>query len=114
MTTEPDKAAGDPWARPGAQQAGAMTVIDRQKPGTDGLNQARATQAVSVTAIDIPFWSLVRFGLKLAVAALPAMLVLLLVVTALLSLAGALLGTAMLAALTELLNAVAESVSWPW
>ncbi|MGH1359181.1 MAG: hypothetical protein ACRBC3_10495 [Burkholderiaceae bacterium] len=102
MATEPAKTSGDPWAPPEANKV---------QPRTEPVPPA---QAVKITAIDIPFWSLVRFGVKLAVAAVPALLVLLLVLVAIVSLAGALLGTAIVAALTELLSGLAQSVSWPW
>lgn len=104
MADEPKTPATDPWAPP----AGAPVVSGSHKSSRD------AGQRIILTGVDIPFWSLVRLLLKLVLAALPALLVLIIVLTALASLAGALLGTAILAALSSLIEQIAQSVSWPW
>lgn len=103
MADEPKTPVSDPWAPPaGPVQSGRRELPDQP------------TQRLTITGVDIPFWTLVRLLLKLSLAAIPALLVLILVLLGLASLAGALLGTAILAALGNLLEQIAQSVSWPW
>ena len=137
MATEQPKPAGDPWA-PQDGRAGESGASQTDLPGalqtTGSASQApqparsstgsgrqtrrtrsgKSARAVTVTAIDIPFWSLVRFGLKLVLASVPALLVLLALLVAIVSLAGALLGTAIMAAASEWLTGLAQSAYWPW
>ncbi len=104
MADKPKPPATDPWAPP----AGPLTQPGRRElPG-------QSAQRLTITGVEIPFWTLVRLLLKLSLAAIPALLVLILVLVALASIAGALLGTAILAALGNLLEQIAQSVSWPW
>lgn len=105
----------DPWSREGQALISADAAPDKaveQEQRSAAVNAQ--PQAVVVTEIAVPFGSLVRFGVKLVLAAVPALILLLLIVAGLFAIAGTLLGGAIMAMVTGALTQAVSWLGWPW
>lgn len=103
-----DVVPGEP-AEPSARQVGDDAS---HRPAVAGAPETGRPLAVAIESVNLPFWSLVGLFLKLALAAVPALVLLFGLFIALLALLGTLVGTAIVAALTEFASRVIESVPW--
>lgn len=110
-------AVPDPWSREGHGLTTTSAASD--KPSNQQHRQANAVagaepQRVVVTEIAVPFGSLVRFGVKLVLAAVPALILLLVIIAGLFAIAGTLLGGAIMAMVTGALTQAVSWIGWPW
>jgi len=109
-------AASDPWSREGqglvTPDAVSDKLSDQPKRATSVVGAE--PQRVVVTEIAVPFGSLVRFGVKLVLAAVPALILLLLILAGLFAIAGTLLGGAIMAMVTSAFAQAVGWFGWPW
>ena len=116
--SKPESGAPDPWAGPksGPDRSVLARVDLAVQPATADRDQTVPSgvqvQSVRITGIDMPFWSLAVMLLKLALAAVPALLLLLAMTFLVLSLAGFMLGSAIVSSLTGFFAEVMKSVPW--
>lgn len=112
---EPSEPKSDPWAPPAG--AGPPNLPAKRRPAEQsGLTvaqpPAKPASPVTLTAIELPFWSLVRLCMKLALAAVPALILLFGLLIIALSVLGLILGTAIVTALTQFATNVMQSIPW--
>jgi len=110
------EAVRDPWSPDG------RALIHRSEVANSHADQPQQPQTVSssepqrvlVTGFDVPFGSLVLFGIKLVLAAVPAIVLLMLIVAGLFAIAGTLLGGAIMTLAASALSQALAWIGWPW
>ncbi|MFK7964810.1 MAG: hypothetical protein AB8C46_12685 [Burkholderiaceae bacterium] len=121
VTQEPER---DPWSKDGqtvvANTTDGQTAAGEHRPIESPVRSPSASheqakpQPVVVTGFAVPFGAMVAFGIKAVLAAVPALVLLMVVMAALFALAGTLLGGAIMTMFAGAWTQALSWIGWPW